>query len=232
MKLVQLNNMRARIFFRDSAIAKLPQGDNSTFNLKWTIYFASYLLSQTSLTQKGDVYPYVLMVSDNYDTMYTINSSSEYLMLNSRRKLQTQVFYLWNWRRPMWLCPHRVLWGGVLQEYVVLGLLLWATWSQYNQSESCVCKFSTKLNTLPVGVGLSQGCPQSCSWQWWTGLQGTAVVRRVSSWETLNCISAFWGWCGSAGIFGPWPRAGTGADCSWVWSGRDEITSFVINQNC
>ena len=43
---------------------------------------------------------------------------------------------LWNWRRPMRLCPARVLWG-VLKEYVVLGQLLWANWSQYNQSKSC-----------------------------------------------------------------------------------------------
>ena len=54
----------------------------------------------------------------------------------------------------------RVLWG-VLQEYGVLGLLLWAVQSLYKQSESLVCIVGCKLGLFSVRVGLRQGCSLS-----------------------------------------------------------------------
>ncbi len=51
--------------------------------------------------------------------------------------------------------------GGVLQEYGVLGLLLRAIRSLYNQSESCIRIPCTESSMFSVGVGLCQGSPLS-----------------------------------------------------------------------
>ena len=50
--------------------------------------------------------------------------------------------------------------GGYCGEYGVLGLLLWAIQSLYNQSKSCVRKLGTNTsNMFPVRVSLRQNCP-------------------------------------------------------------------------